>query len=331
MQALSDIGSVIKNPEMADISSKLISALRDPEKNLLSAVNLLLEQSFAHAIDTPSLSLIIPLIDFALRAHDNQIKKKACLLVGNICQVVLHSNDLLPYLPIVIPALKSALFDPIPQVRAAAAKALGALCKGLGMTNSQNILKWLKELLQTDCTHTERSGAARGYAEIIAAFGEQFFNTQLPHIIEFTTNKAPYVRDGYTTLFVFLPMTFTDYFEKYFNFVLPVILEGLSDSSDQVRGTAKRVVQMCIRQYGKTKTDVLLSPLLDMIYAVKWRIRESALTLLGELLKLLEQDIVKSTPRYFSIEEKQDVLSALFILRYDGIEHISLLASQVLL
>jgi hypothetical protein len=62
---------------------------------------------------------------------------------------------------ILIPAIKSSLFDSIPETRASAAKALGKLSKGLGLSNSLELLEWLKTNLgRTDLAPSERSGAA---------------------------------------------------------------------------------------------------------------------------------------------------------------------------
>jgi hypothetical protein len=48
---------------------------------------------------------------------------------------------------ILIPAIKSSLFDSIPEIRASAAKAVGRLSKGLGLGKSEELLNWLHENL----------------------------------------------------------------------------------------------------------------------------------------------------------------------------------------
>jgi len=70
-------------------------------------------------------------------------------------------EDLLPYMKILIPAIKNSVFDSIPEIRASAAKALGKLSKGLGLSNSIELLNWLKSNLnRKDLAASERSGAA---------------------------------------------------------------------------------------------------------------------------------------------------------------------------
>ena len=67
--------------------------------------------------------------------------------MGNICSLTSDPSDLLPYMPILMPAVKNSLFDSIPEIRASSAKAMGSLSKGLGIENSQEMLVWLREYL----------------------------------------------------------------------------------------------------------------------------------------------------------------------------------------
>ena len=43
-----------------------------------------------------------------------------------------------------------------------------------------------------------------------------------------------------------------------------------------------------------------------------------------QLVKELENDVIKSQPKYISIETKQEILSSMFTLRYDIIERVAL-------
>jgi HEAT repeat protein len=74
IEAIKKIGSVIKCPEIGDMLECIIKALANTNTHLNEALNLILETSFAHAIDAPSLSLLVPLLDAGLVAHDNKSK-----------------------------------------------------------------------------------------------------------------------------------------------------------------------------------------------------------------------------------------------------------------
>ena len=74
LQAISKIGSVIKCPEVAELLEVIIKALGNSNLYLNDCLNALLQTSFVHAIDAPSLSLLIPLLDIGLSMHDNNSK-----------------------------------------------------------------------------------------------------------------------------------------------------------------------------------------------------------------------------------------------------------------
>ncbi|KAH9393538.1 eIF-2-alpha kinase activator GCN1 [Tyrophagus putrescentiae] len=64
-QALKQIGSVIKNPEIQAIVPTLLEALQDPANKTNTSLNTMLTMKFVHVIDPPSLALIMPVIERA--------------------------------------------------------------------------------------------------------------------------------------------------------------------------------------------------------------------------------------------------------------------------
>ena len=60
--ALNEISQVIRNPEIASLSKLLVSALTDPAHGTIKALEALIETEFLHAIDAPSLALIVPVL-----------------------------------------------------------------------------------------------------------------------------------------------------------------------------------------------------------------------------------------------------------------------------
>ena len=86
--SLSDIASVVRNPEVAQLSPKLLAALCDPSEHTNSALQALQDTSFVHSIDAPSLALIVPILNRGLRERGTDVKKKAALIVGNMCSMI---------------------------------------------------------------------------------------------------------------------------------------------------------------------------------------------------------------------------------------------------
>jgi hypothetical protein len=157
---MSEISGVIKNPEIAHLSPVLLSALGDPSNKTKDALEALLECEFMHSIDSPSLALVIPILGRALKDRGADLKRKASAITGNIMSMVSDPKALSPYLSAVVPGLKDCLLDPIPDVRASGAKALGTLYNGIGDSEValQDLLKWLLNTLKCNDSPVERSG-----------------------------------------------------------------------------------------------------------------------------------------------------------------------------
>lgn len=133
--------------------------------------------------------------------------------VSKLTWHILHFQDMAPYVPLLMPELKAALIDPLPEVRATAAKALGSLLKGMGQHYFEDVLPWLLETLKSEGSSVERSGAAQGLAEVLAVLGPVNVEALLPEIVDGTKSKSPFVREGHLTLFKFLPLAIPQTFQ----------------------------------------------------------------------------------------------------------------------
>ena len=83
-QALRQIGSVIKNPEIQAITNVLLEALQDPALKTQKALQVLLDTKFIHFIDAPSLALIMPVVQRAFQDRSTEIRKMAAQIMGNM-------------------------------------------------------------------------------------------------------------------------------------------------------------------------------------------------------------------------------------------------------
>lgn len=160
-QALRQIGSVIKNPEIQMITDVLLEALQDPAVKTQRALQILLETKFVHFIDAPSLALIMPVVQRAFQDRSTEIRKMAAQIMGNMYSLT-DQKDLQPYLPSILPGIKLSLLDPVPEVRSVSAKALGTLIASIGENGLNEIISWLMEKLVSEQSSVDRSGAAQG-------------------------------------------------------------------------------------------------------------------------------------------------------------------------
>ncbi|XP_030646777.1 eIF-2-alpha kinase activator GCN1 [Chanos chanos] len=284
-QALRQIGSVIRNPEILAITPILLDALTDPSHKTQHCLQTLLDTKFVHFIDAPSLALIMPVVQRAFQDRSTDTRKMAAQIIGNMYSLT-DQKDLSPYLPSVIPGLKASLLDPVPEVRTVSAKALGAMVKGMGESCFEDLLPWLMETLASEQSSVDRSGAAQGLAEVMAGLGVEKLDKLMPDVVQ-TASKvdiASHVRDGYIMMFIYLPLTFGDKFTPYVGPIIPCILKALADENEYVRDTALRAGQRIISMYAETAIALLLPELEQGLFDDLWRIRFSSVQLLGDLL-----------------------------------------------
>ncbi|XP_013411317.1 eIF-2-alpha kinase activator GCN1 [Lingula anatina] len=284
-QALKEIGSVIRNPEIQEIVPILMDALQDPNKKTTTCLQTLLETKFVHFIDSPSLALIMPVVQRSFQDRSTETRKMAAQIIGNMYSLT-DQKDLAPYLPNVIPGLKQSLLDPVPEVRSVSAKALGAMVKGMGESSFEDLLPWLMQMMTSEASSVDRSGAAQGLSEVVGGLGIERLHKLMPDVIETAERPdiAPHVRDGYIMLYIYLPGVFGDDFLGYVGPLIPSILKALADESEFLRDTALKAGQRIVAMYADTAIELLLPELEKGLFDDNWRIRYSSVQLLGDLL-----------------------------------------------
>ncbi|CAJ1961186.1 unnamed protein product [Sphenostylis stenocarpa] len=361
--ALQQVGSVIKNPEISALVPTLLKGLSDPNEHTKYSLDILLQTTFVNSIDAPSLALLVPIVHRGLRERSADTKKRAAQIVGNMCSLVTEPKDMIPYIGLLLPEVKKviswivaltsaalALFsshfihilqeqvlvDPIPEVRSVAARAIGSLIGGMGEENFPDLVPWLFDTLKSDNSNVERSGAAQGLSEVLAALGIGYFEHVLPDIIRNCSHQKASVRDGYLTLFKYLPRSLGVQFQNYLPQVLPAILDGLADENESVRDAALGAGHVLVEHYATTSLPLLLPAVEDGIFNDSWRIRQSSVELLGDLLfkvagtsgkALLEggsDDEGSSTEAHgraiievLGRDKRNEVLAALYMVRAD--------------
>jgi HEAT repeat protein len=284
-QALKQIGSVIRNPEIQAIVPVLLEALQDPANKTSKCLNTMLNTKFVHFIDAPSLALIMPVVERAFQGRSTETRKMAAQIIGNMYALT-DQKDLSPYLPSIIPGLKQSLLDPVPEVRGVTARALGAMVKGMGEDIFEDLMPWLMSTLTSETSSVDRSGAAQGLSEVMGGLGLERLEKFIPEIIATAerTDVAPHVKDGYIMLFIYLPMVFTQDFTVYIGRIINPVLKALADENEFVRETALRAGQRIVNMYAETAIQLLLPELERGLFDENWRIRYSSVQLLGDLL-----------------------------------------------
>mmetsp|Transcript_6466 Transcript_6466/g.18499 ORF Transcript_6466/g.18499 Transcript_6466/m.18499 type:complete len:2786 (-) Transcript_6466:82-8439(-) len=347
--ALDEISSVIRNPEIREISPRLLKALTDPANKTLFALEALIETEFLHAIDAPSLALIVPILHRGLRDRAATTKRYGALITGNICTMINDPRDFIPYIPTLMPDLKSSLLDPIPDVRSIAAKALGSLTRGLGEDSLPDLRPWLLEHLRLeDLSSAERSGAAQGLTEVLIASGNDVVESlMLDDILPLSSHPSHSTREGVLWVLCFLPPAMGQGFTVMLDESLPALISGLSDENEQVRDVAMKAGRVLIRSHGKVHFDKILPILQHGMTDEDNRIRLSSLMLLGDLLSMIggttllrtdgdTQDDIRRAERaqvqitqVLGITTRNRVLSDIYLARSDNASAVRHAAVQV--
>ncbi|KIY43656.1 translational activator GCN1 [Fistulina hepatica ATCC 64428] len=337
-KSLKQFGEVISNPEIQSLVPVLLKALVDPSKTS-NALSTLLKTSFMHFIDHSSLALLLPIIERGLKERGAETKKKAAQIVGNLASLT-DSKDFVPYLPELLPLVHVVLVDPVPEARATAAKALGTLVERLGEDYFPDLVPGLLRTLKTDTSGVDRQGAAQGLSEVLSGLGMERLEGLLPDIISNAQSPRPTVREGFMSLLMYLPATFGVRFQPHLPKIISPILSGLADTDEYVREASMRAGRMVVTNYSSRAVDLLLPELEQGLFDPGWRIRQSSITLVGELLfkvsgisgktsDLDEEDtaveaVVAESSRRALVEvlgaERRDhILAALYVVRQDSV------------
>ena len=131
---------------------------------------------------------------------------------------------------------------------------------------------------------------------MLHSLGVEKLDALFPEFVQGTNHQFAHVREGHMLMFVYLPVTFQDSFLPYVERVIPCVLRGIADIEEGVRSTSMRAGTGIIANFAELSIDLLLPELEAGILDDNWRIRESSVSLLGELLyKLSGQTGKKST------------------------------------
>ncbi|KAN0049996.1 hypothetical protein ACTA71_003094 [Dictyostelium dimigraforme] len=341
-EALSHIGSVIRNPEIQIHVPLLLQTYDDPEIHSKELLENLLSTNYVHTIDPASLSLLLPILERTLKERSSELKKMSCQIVGNLCSLT-EPKDLVPYLNILMPVMKNVLLDPIPEVRAICARALGLLVRGMGEENFSTLIPWLLETVKSDQGAVERSGAAQGLSEVLASLDISRFNSLINELLAMTNSPRPHVREGILSIFIFTPISLGELFLPYLPKVLPQVLKGLADDSDPVREVCMRCGQSIVLQFAVSGIEVIVPALEKVLFNENWRIRLSCVQLFGDLLFKLAgtttQEVQSNNTSYAASKDDDDdesgpsgndiqkilgkerlgrILSSLYMMRFDN-------------
>ncbi|KAL3473614.1 armadillo-type protein [Aspergillus californicus] len=329
-RSLQRFGEVISNPEVKSLVDVLLKALSDPTKFTDEALDALIKVSFVHYLDAPSLALVVRILERGL-VDRSATKRKSAQIIGSLAHLT-ERKDLITHLPIIVSGLNLAIIDPVPTTRATASKALGSLIEKLGEDALPDLIPNLMATLKSDTGAGDRLGSAQALSEVLAGLGTARLEETLPTILQNVSSSKPTVREGFMTLFIYLPACFGNSFASYLSRVIPPILAGLADDIDSIRETSLRAGRLLVKNFSSKAIDLLLPELERGLGDDSYRIRLSSVELVGDLLFSLtgisaraeadeeEEEAAQAGQSLLEVlgeERRNRVLSSLFICRCD--------------
>ncbi|KAI0473029.1 armadillo-type protein [Xylariaceae sp. FL0804] len=329
-KSLKRFGEVIENPEVKSLVDILLKALSDPTRYTDEALDSLIKVQFVHYLDAPSLALVTRILQRGLGDRSNT-KRKASQVIGSLAHLT-ERKDLVAHLPVLVSGLKVASVDPVPTTRATASRALGSLVEKLGEDALPDLIPGLMQTLKSDTGAGDRLGSAQALSEVLAGLGTTRLEETLPTILQNVESSKAAVREGFMSLFIFLPVCFGNSFANYLGKIIPPILAGLADDIESIRETALRAGRLLVKNFAARAVDLLLPELERGLADDSYRIRLSSVELVGDLLFNLtgisgnadaedEEENAKeagaSLREVLGDEKRNKILSALYICRCD--------------
>ena len=331
-RSLKRFGEVINNPEIKGLVGILLKALSDPTKYTDEALDSLIKVQFVHYLDAPSLALVTRILQRGLGDRSNT-KRKAAQVIGSLAHLT-EKKDIIAHLPVLVAGLKVAAVDPVPTTRATASRALGSLIEKLGEDALPDLIPGLMQTLKSDTGAGDRLGSAQALSEVLAGLGTTRLEETLPTVLQNVESSKPAVREGFMSLFIFLPVCFGNSFSSYLGRIVPPILAGLADDIESIRETALRAGRLLVKNFAVRAVDLLLPELERGLADDSYRIRLSSVELVGDLLFNLtgvkadeDQDLDEiddttkeagaSLKEVLGEDKRNKILSALYVCRCD--------------
>ncbi|CAM9911023.1 unnamed protein product [Ectocarpus sp. 6 AP-2014] len=123
----------IGNPDIEPLVDRLVRVIAKPAETE-STLDALLATTFVTRVDRATLSVIAPLLSKCLKTRQSNMHRKAGMVIGNMCRLVTEAEDVAPFIPMLLPALKRAADETADLEAAGEAKsAVDALVKALGV------------------------------------------------------------------------------------------------------------------------------------------------------------------------------------------------------
>ena len=124
--------------------------------------------------------------------------------------------------------------------------------------------------LRGETSNVQRSGAAQGLSQILLVIGGERLQKLLPQIFDSTKSHNPLEREGFMTVFQYLPEAYGADFAPHLPAVVPVVLAALADEVAAVREVALLASQEIVLRFVNSHKELLIPPLVEGTTSLSW-------------------------------------------------------------
>jgi len=199
---------------------------------------------------------------------------------------------------VIVDRLVETLATPSEQVQMAVSDCLSPLVR-LMQPRLSSLIDHLFDQLFNAPQYAARRGAAYGLAGILRGTGiagmKEF--SVIARLKTASEEKKQYEsRQGVMFAFETLSSTLGRLFEPYIAFVLPVLLYGFGDSSNNVREAAQDAARVMMRILSGYGLKLILPTLLDGLNEKQWRTKKGCIEVLGMMAYCSPKQLSLSLP-----------------------------------
>lgn len=139
-----ELCSVIDNVDITGIIPNVIDAYMEPVKYTEKALDTLVATSFINEVDMSTLGLLVPILTRGMREKLVASKRRAALVIGNMCKLVNDPRTAASFYPILKPVLERGIDEiAVEEVRKVCSHSLETLQRvaGEAAVISENVMK----------------------------------------------------------------------------------------------------------------------------------------------------------------------------------------------
>jgi elongation factor 3 len=124
--------TLVGNRDLERFVPAVVSCISTPSE-VPECIHMLGATTFVQTVEPPTLAIMVPLLVRALNERATPIKRKAAVIIDNMCKLVDNPADMILFMPFLEPALKKTMENMAdPEARNVCEKAYSTLVKAAG-------------------------------------------------------------------------------------------------------------------------------------------------------------------------------------------------------